>query len=157
MITDRAVSQRRFVARLAAGHRADVAADIETRRVDPDRTAAARRHPDQPLTQPRHRRDTLGNEPAGTVQVESAALLEHQDDAELLGHLPGVHRQERPVRRARALDDRLVLPHERLSHGCHGFSQRALSRGGQSRRSPRVGMTAWAAAWPSGCTAPAQR
>ena len=137
------VQQRGFVARLVAGHCADVAADIESRVVDPDRAAAAERHLDQPLAQPRHSRDALGKEPAGTFQVEFAALIEHQDDAELLGHLPGVHRQERPVRRARALDGQLTLPHDPLSHGCHGFSRRALSRGGQSPMSPRVGITAW--------------
>jgi uncharacterized protein YdhG (YjbR/CyaY superfamily) len=136
------LEQRRFVARLAAGHRADVAADIETRRVDPDRAAAARRYGDQPLAQPRHRRDALGNEPAGTAQVESAGLIKHQDDAELLGHLPGVHRQERPVRWARALDDRLTPPHGLAGNGCHGFSQRALRRGGQSPRSPRADIKA---------------
>ena len=106
--------------------------------VDPDRTAAAERHIDQPLAQPRHSRDALSDQPAGTPQVESAAFVEHQDDAELLGHLPAVHRQERPVGRARALDHRLPLPHGLAGDSCHDFSQRAVRRGGQSRRSLRV-------------------
>jgi hypothetical protein len=143
MITDRAVSSSAGSSPGAAGHRADVAADIETRRVDPDRPAAASRHADQPLAQPRHRRDALGDEPTGTAQVESAAHLEHQDDAELPGHLLGVHRQERPARRARALDHRLALVHELPGRGCHGFSQRAVSPGDQSRRSPVPAVTSW--------------
>jgi hypothetical protein len=74
-----------------------MAADIEPRVVHPDRAAAAQRHPDQPLPQPRHRHDALGEQPADTRQVESASVIEHEDDAELLGHLPGIHRQERAV------------------------------------------------------------
>jgi hypothetical protein len=67
-------------------------ADIELRVVDPDRTATAEGHLDQPLAQPWHSRDSLGHQLAGTGQIELFAPTKHEDDAELLRHLPGVHR-----------------------------------------------------------------
>jgi hypothetical protein len=36
---------------------------------------------------PRHSRNPLGEQPAGTRQVGAVAFVEDEDDAELLGHL----------------------------------------------------------------------
>jgi hypothetical protein len=138
------VQQRRFVPRLTAGHRADVAADIEVGVVDPDRAAAAERRPDQPLTQPRDSRDTLGDQPACPREVESVGLIEQQDNAELLRHLPGVHRQERPIRRARPVNHRLPPPRDTAGH------RQGLHRGGvygHSGRQPGSGILTFTHAW----------
>jgi hypothetical protein len=82
------LQQRRLLSWLAAGHGADVTADIEVGVINPDRAAAAERRPDQPLPQPRHSRDTLGDQLPGLRKAESAGAVEQQDDAELLRYVP---------------------------------------------------------------------
>jgi hypothetical protein len=110
--------------------------NIELRVVHPDRAATAERSPDQPLAQPRDGRDALGDQPAGIGQVERASRVEQQDDPELLGYLPGVHRQECPVCGARPLNHRRPRPQGPAGHRCHSFSQQLMNPLGQGPRSP---------------------
>ena len=62
------IPARRWQLQMSAayGHQPQVAADIETPRVDPDRAAAASRHADQPLPQP---------QPSKPAQMTLAAEL----------------------------------------------------------------------------------
>ena len=66
----------RLITWLAAGHGPDVADDIEAGVINPDRAAAAERRPGQPLPQPRHSRDTLGDQPAGPRKIQAAGLVQ---------------------------------------------------------------------------------
>ena len=113
------LQQRRLVCRRAAGHGADVTADIEVRVIDPDRAAAAERRPDQPLTQPRHGRNPPGHQLPGLRKAKSAGVIEQQDDTKLLLDLPGVHRQKRAIGGARPLNHR---PGGTAAPCCHSSS-----------------------------------
>jgi hypothetical protein len=128
------IQQGPLVAWRGARHRADMPADVEPRVVGPDRAAAPERHPDQALAQPRDRRQPPGDQPADPLNIQSARLVEHQDHGELLGNIAGVHRQDRPVGSARALDHRLPARRHR-GRRCHGTSQRPSRPPDQSRRS----------------------
>ncbi len=122
------VQQLRPAARRAAGHLTDVVGDVERVVVDPDRSSAAERYRHQPLAQARHRRHPLGHQPAHLGEVEPLGVVEQQNDAELLRHRAGVHRQEGAVGSARPLDDLCCRRHESSEGSPTGGDQSRTTR-----------------------------
>jgi hypothetical protein len=92
---------------------------VEARVVDPHRTATPGRRPHQPLPQPRHGPDPLGQHPADRLHIESGPRVEHEHGAEMLGHgAAALHRQQREIGGARTLD-RNRVPGRRPGPGDH--------------------------------------
>ena len=76
--------------------------DVEGRIVDPNRPAATWWRADQPLPQPGHRGDALGQDPLGNGGFDPPVELQHC--SEMFGAVAVVHREERQISVTRSVD-----------------------------------------------------
>ena len=105
---------------LAAGLRAvedrEVLVEVKSRIVHPDRSTATERYVDQPLPQPRNRRQSALQHLGQPCRIESSIHVEHHDRAHLQRRTTALGDQRHQVVGAGALD-RVVSP-----HGLHPLS-----------------------------------
>jgi hypothetical protein len=74
-----------------------VVINLEVMIIHPHWMATANRNLDQPLTQPWHSKDALGNHLPKVRHAEIAGWFQQQDGRELLRNLAGLHRQKRQI------------------------------------------------------------
>jgi hypothetical protein len=99
------IEQRLLIARIRARQQPHMPGRVEARVVHPHRAATPGRHPNQPLPQPRHGPDPLGQHLPDRLDIEPGARVEHEHSAEVLGYdAAALHRQQREIGRARTLD-----------------------------------------------------
>jgi hypothetical protein len=99
------IEQRLLISGVRARQQPHMPGRVKGRVIHPHRAAAPGRHPNQPLPQPRHRPDPLGQHPPDQLHIEPGACAEHQHSAEMLGHhATALHRQQRQIGRTRTLD-----------------------------------------------------